>query len=52
MFKQKIITKTFIFIIKFNDGNHERVIFINNDIKELMYALYRKTKKTKFITHL
>ena len=50
--KQKIIIKTFIFMIKLNDDNHEKIVFINNDIKKSMYALYRKIEEMKLITHL
>ena len=39
-------------MIKFNDDNYERIVFINNDIKELIYILYRKIEKAKFMTHL
>ena len=39
-------------MIKFNDGNYERIIFINNDIKKLMYVFYRKIEEAKSMIHL
>ncbi|CAF9930926.1 MAG: hypothetical protein ALECFALPRED_004760, partial [Alectoria fallacina] len=50
--KQKVITETFIPMVEPSDGNHERVVFIDNDTKEPVYALYRKTEEAEPMAHL
>ncbi len=52
IFTQKIIIKMLISLKNQHDFNHEKVIFLNNTIKKSVLALYCKTKKTEFISHL
>ena len=51
IFTQKIMITVFISMIKQRDSEHERIVFINNDFKEFKFCFYRKTEKTKLISH-
>ena len=51
-FKQKVITKIFIFSITKKDFSNERIVFIDNYIKLSMFALYRKIEKTKSMFYI